>query len=141
MTKLTEINVANLSDVREAMRVALAKVEAEFGLKISIGSLKFTSESFKAELSAMIGGEDPMMLGVDPKYVQEINKFRDYKHLFKKEVTLRGTKFTIVGMKPRTSAGTMVARDNMGRLKLIPTLDVTMALNSQAAPLKITQIK
>jgi len=145
MTKLTKIDNSNLGDVREAMRVALAKVEEEFGLKINIGTIKFTAESFKVDVSAMIGSEDPMLAGVDPKYVQELNKYLDFRHLFKKEVTLHNTKFTVVGMKPRSSARTLVARDQAGRLKLIPTFEVTMAMNAgtslKADPLKITRIK
>ena len=120
MTKLTSFDKNNLGNVRAALDTALAQVEKEFGIKIKVGNIKFTAESFKASLEAMVGADDPVLAGVDPKYVQEIVKYINTKDLFKAETTIGGVKSTVVGMKPRTSGQTVVIRrSNDNSLRLV----------------------
>lgn len=120
MTKLTSFDKNNLANVRAAIDAALANVEAEFGITIKLGGIKFTAESLKASLEAMIA--DPILEGVDPKYVQEILKYRDTKDLFKQETTVGGVKCIIVGMKPRTTGRqTIIRRTSDNSLRIVET--------------------
>lgn len=121
MSKITAFTPVNLGEIREAMTEAMAKIEAEFGIKIKIGKMVYTAESLKVPVEAMVGADDPMMKGVDPKWVSELTKYRDTKDLFKKTIEGRGFKGTIVGMKPRTSGTQVVVRDAASSgLKLVP---------------------
>jgi hypothetical protein len=45
----------NLSEVRVAINVALAAVEAEYGIKIDIGNISFGADNFKCQLTAVSG--------------------------------------------------------------------------------------
>jgi hypothetical protein len=94
-------------------------VEKEFGIKIKVGGLKWTPDSFKVQIDAMTGADDATLEGVDPKYVHEIKKWVETRDLFMKTTTIGGIACTVVGMKPRSSQGTMIIRrssDNSLRL-------------------------
>lgn len=120
MSKITSFCPNNLENVRAAMTAAMAKVEAEFGISIKMGNIKYTSDSIKADLVAMIA--DPLLDGLDPKYVQEILKYRETKDLFKKETMVGGVKCTIIGIKPRTRLlGCVVRRSNDNSLRVVDT--------------------
>ena len=120
MTKLTSFDKNNLSNVRAAIDAAMANVEKEFGITIQLGSIKYTAEAIKATLEAVIA--DPILEGVDPKYVQEILKYRDTKDLYKQETTIDGVKCIIVGMKPRTTGRqTIIRRTSDNSLRIVET--------------------
>lgn len=130
MTQITSFDKNNLGNVRAAIDAALAGVEKEFGIKIQLGSMKYTAESIKATLEAMIA--DPILEGVDPKYVQEILKYRETKDLYKAETTIGGVKAIVVGIKPRTT-GTqaVIRRSGDNSLRLVPTHDVRAGLTNK----------
>ena len=108
MTKITSFAPSNLDNVRAAMAAALANVEKEFGIKLSIGKMTYTADSVSMNVGAMIA--DTLLDGLDPKYVKEITKYVNTKDLFKAETTVAGGKAIIVGMKPRTSGQQVVVR-------------------------------
>jgi hypothetical protein len=118
MSKITSFGPHNLENVRAAMAAAMAKVEEEFGISIKIGGIKYTTDSIKTDVTAMIA--DPLLEGLDPKFVQELLKYRETKDLFKKETMVGGVKCTIVGIKPRTT-GTqaVVRRSNDNSLRIV----------------------
>jgi len=130
MTNITSFTPANLTNVRAAMDAALAAVEKEFGITIQVGKITYTADSIKTTLNAMIA--DPLLAGVDPKYVQELTKYRDTQNLFKEETTIGGVKCTIVGMKPRTTGRTVVIRrSNDNSLRLVEINAVRDGLTNQ----------
>lgn len=133
MSKITSFDKSNLTNVRAAMETALAAVEKEFGIKIKVGGIKFTAESIKATLEAMVGADDPLLQGVDPKYVQELTKYRDTNNLFKEETTVGGVKCVIVGMKPRTTGTQLVVRRSSDNsLRIVETQVARKGLANQA---------
>lgn len=132
MSKITSFDKSNLSNVRAAIDAAMANVEKEFGITIQLGSIGFTAESIKASLVAMIA--DPILEGVDPKYVQEILKYRDSKDLYKEKTIVDGVECIIVGIKPRTTGTTAVIRrttDNS--LRLVKTSSARLGLLNKKA--------
>lgn len=131
MTKLTSFDKNNLANVRAAIDAALANVEKEFGITIQLGGIKYTAESIKATLEAVIA--DPLLEGLDPKYVQEILKYRDTKDLYKQETTIGGVKSIIVGMKPRTTGTqTVIRRSSDNSLRIVTTREARAGLTNQS---------
>jgi hypothetical protein len=50
MTNITKFDKTNLVTVRNAMKAALAVVEAEYGVKISLGNTTYSEEDFSSPL-------------------------------------------------------------------------------------------
>lgn len=120
MSKITAFDKSNLVNIRAAIDAAMENVEKEFGITIKLGNIKFTSESIKASIEAMIA--DPVLDGVDPKYVQEILKYRESKDLYKEKTIVGGVECVIVGIKPRTTGTTaVIRRSNDNSLRLVET--------------------
>jgi len=129
MSKITSFDKANLSNVRASIDAALSAVAKEYGLTIKLGGIKFTETSFNAALSVACGADDPMMRGVDPKVVSELQKYRDMSSLFMAKAKVLGEDYTVVGMKPRSSCLILVARQaSTGALKLVPTSQIRAGL-------------
>lgn len=129
MSKITSFSPANLGNVRSSMEAALKKVEEEFGIKLQIGKMSYTSDSIAMQVNAMTGADDPMMAGLDPKYVAELKKWANGAPYFMKETTINGVKCTVVGAKPRTRLDEMVVRRSSDNsLKVVPRAMVDKGL-------------
>jgi hypothetical protein len=110
MDKIASFSCRNLNDVKASMAAALAKVEKEFGLKIAIDNVKWTPNSFNAQLYVITGADDVMLNGVNPKHVHEIKKWNETRDLFMRKMSFDGIPCTIVGIRPRTNRGQVVIR-------------------------------
>ena len=66
----------NLPEIRADLETALAAVEKKYGIKIGLGGIKFSPDSFDVKMTVVTekasGGVDS---DVDPKWVADFNRY------------------------------------------------------------------
>jgi hypothetical protein len=89
----------NLSEVRVAINVALAAVEAEYGIKIDIGNISFGADNFKCQLTAVSGeAVSDEYSDVPAAYIRDLKRNKG-ENAFGKKVKITGQEAIIVGLK------------------------------------------
>jgi len=102
MTKqITKFDKVNLVDVRNAMKVALAALETDLGVKIDVGNISFNENSFKCGLSAILSTavSDPYLSDVPAEYIHALKKYRGYENSLLRKVSVGPVQWVIVGRK------------------------------------------
>jgi len=96
-------NGQNIDIVRDAIREALAKVEAEFGVTISTSRKAMydsTGTNFTMkDLTVVIKEESPYMKDIPADVVVELNKHADTRGKLLHKATYQGKDFVIVGRR------------------------------------------
>lgn len=109
MTQITKFDPANLKAIRTDMSEALAKIEAEYGIKISIGKISYNANEFSAKITSVINNAteetSDVPYKVDAKWKSDFLKtawqFGYSAEDFGSVVKVRGKEYYIVGGKPR----------------------------------------
>ncbi len=127
-SKLKSLDRSNIKVIRDAMQKALDRVEEMYGVKVSVGNIRFDNLSFTAKINAHI---------TDPENAKsfEENQFSQYAFMFgfkpedfNKEVTFGyGKRGTLVGFKPTSRKYPVLVRTKDGKTYRCPTSAVTMA--------------
>jgi hypothetical protein len=75
MKKLTQFDRQNLAAVRQSLNAALKSVEEEYGIKLGVGNIRFTTNMFKVSIEANITGENALPISA-PGLAPIGSKFR-----------------------------------------------------------------
>ncbi|MDD2505284.1 MAG: hypothetical protein PHF21_03300 [Bacilli bacterium] len=101
MKKITSFNKTNLAEVRKEIEAKLDELK-DLGINISLGTISFDSDSFKARLSCDIINSD--LNGINSTiYSKEFYKYfmiSQYPNAIDKEVKFGGLTYTFLGFKP-----------------------------------------
>lgn len=101
MAKVTNFTPDNLNLIRAAIDAQLAEVEKSFGIKIDIGKMTYVADSFKCQMSAVVGSkvDNPYLVDVPAELINNLTKYRDYKDALGKEITEGTKKWVVVGLR------------------------------------------
>lgn len=106
MAKITSFDKQNLSVVRAAITLALAKAGADLGIDLSIGGISYTGNTFTTKITATVAGD--ASADVDTKNTKWKADFLNQAMYygmspadFGKEITIGGVQFKIAGMRPK----------------------------------------
>ena len=109
---IKQFDKQNLAQVRVALDKALAQVQDEFGIKISVGSISFQANSFSTKLTAVVSAPTAATSEVDGNAKWQA-AFHSHARFYGfqpsdlgRSVEVGGIKYIIVGMRPK-------ARDKM----------------------------
>ena len=115
---ITSFNRSNLKALRSELDDALNKVLAKHGLSAELGNIRFGNTDFRTQLTVNVGnGEDAAT-----------NEFKKYAIRFgltgnefgKTFTDSKGTKFTIVGIKPKSHKYPILAKNARGTTYKFP---------------------
>lgn len=91
--------------IRASINSALLAVEKEFGIKLGVGNLRYTENSFKTELAAVIISTttaDPYLANVSPKYINAISKYTNTKKKLLTRIKDGNRTYVVVGVSGRS---------------------------------------
>jgi hypothetical protein len=109
MAQITEFNPVVLAAIREKMKTAMAEVEKEFGIQISMDGIKYMEQSFSVKLNAIVKSGDQPASGAkaNTKWVADFHRacisFGFTSGDLGKEGTVNGKKVRLAGMRPRAN--------------------------------------
>ncbi len=104
--QIQQFTKSNLPEIRADIAAALVAVEKKFGIKIGLGDIKFSADSFDTKMTVITekasGGID---CNVDPKWIADFNRYYLSYGLkpedLGKEFTYQGKKAKLVGSRCR----------------------------------------
>jgi len=100
--KISSFTPENLDQLRSQIEISLHDIGVKFGISLKIGGMTYTEDKVTARLSATVDRE-----GRVPEMVYNFNVYcYDYGAMpedLGKELTIDGTKYLLVGLKPRAS--------------------------------------
>jgi len=100
--KFTKFDKTNLKTFRELLAKKMAEFEAETGVKVELGSIRYNETTFSSQMSAIIANvvADPFLVDIPGKYIADLKK-RFPKDALLKEITLyegqTAAKYKVVG--------------------------------------------
>lgn len=131
----TKFNKATVRALRKELEKAVIDIEKRHDIKISFGTIRFGDDEFRCKLTANSGSAAASVsTGVDPKWITAFHrngfKFGLSSKDLGQEITVRGTKFTIVGLRPRATFKVVGQRvgSRSGRLTPLDHMEVVKAL-------------
>ena len=120
--QITSIGPTNLYYLRDQIDAAIKKVGEDHGLLLSIGNIRYTSTSFKTTLTVCVadGGTDaPVTENAKWKadFINSAAMFGFKQSDFGREFNdLTGTRYKIVGLKPRSRNALLAERISDGKV-------------------------
>lgn len=131
VTKIVKFDKQNLAFIRRDLDAALAKVGESYGIKLSIGNIKFSGETFRTQLEAAVVADGNAM-------TKEAKAFTIFAHLdgmdkswLFKEFTAGGAKHRIVGYRSRASKKPVMTKTPDGLNYVWPAESVVAYMKSQ----------
>ena len=100
----------NLTTVRAKLNAKMAEFEKETGIRISLGNITFDSSEFKGKITAkLVGGKSEEELE-KVEFQKTCNLFGFTLADYKKETTLQGRKFELIGFKPKATKNNAIMK-------------------------------
>jgi len=104
----------NLATVRTKLDAKMAEFEKETGVRISLGNISYQNDSFTSKISAkLVNGKSDSDIQRD-EFEKNCMLYGFTKTDYKKQTTMQGRSFELVGFKPR-------ARKNNAIMKCLTT--------------------
>ena len=133
MSKITNFTPATLENIRKDFTAAMAALEAKYGVKVNMGKITYSEKEFTAKLTSVIIDESSSSIAnVDPKWVSDFHRSYYAYGLTKEdlntEISIRGTKATIVGSRSRANLPIVVKFANRDGFTAIGHEEVRKAL-------------
>jgi hypothetical protein len=106
---ITSFDKSNLKNIRADIDSALKAVETKYGMKLSLGNIRFTQNDFKTSLTALVGeaassaADNSREVKWRSDYLRNSYMFTGDAPKLDTELTMRGRKFIIVGMRPKAN--------------------------------------
>ncbi len=126
MTK--EFNTIVLKQLREDLTSSLSSIEKKFGIKLSIGTIRFDSQRFSAKFSGMIvekGSENVNIKELQYKHALEqlgewfFPKIKLSVDDYGKEFTdVNGKEYTFIGIAAKRRKFPVACKDKSGKVVL-----------------------
>ena len=122
--QIEQFTQTNLPQIRAAMNKAMEAVEKEFGIKIGLGNIKFSPDSFDLKMTVVTekasGGIDS---SVDPKWVADYNRYYLSYGLqasaLGKEFDFQGKKAKLVGSRVRADKQIVIKVEGNDKFNII----------------------
>ena len=114
----------NLPEIRADINAALEAVEKKYGIKIALGNIKFSPDSFDAKMTVVTekasGGVDS---DVDPKWIADYNRYYLSYGLqasdLGKEFDFQGKKAKLVGSRVRADKQIVIKVEGNNKFNII----------------------
>lgn len=115
MTKIVKFDKLNLEFLRKDIDAALAEVAKSYGIKLSIGNIKYSNDSFRTQLEgAVLTGDGNAMTAEAKMFVSLADHDGMNKSWLFKEFTVGGVKHRIVGYRSRASKKPVMTKTDTG---------------------------
>lgn len=100
---ISKFDKKNLKELREDLEKAFAVVEEKHGIKLSMGGIKFTEDTFNVTLTSALSSNGETVLNAKWKadFVKSAMFFGMKPEDFGRQVTAHGKLYTIVGARAR----------------------------------------
>lgn len=115
---IKSFNSKNIDVVNADIRKALKSVEDKYGITIKVGKVKYSENSYNAEMNVAIGQG---LEAYRSAWIDLINLGYGYAYNLKAEdfgtkVELNGKQYTIVGIRPKARTKPLNIIDNEGKI-------------------------
>ena len=114
--KISKLDKPSIKAIRLAMDKALAEVEAQYGIKISTGNARFTSDEVTFKVKANVIDKFGTVLSKEAKAWELYASSQGLGHLSVGDtIQLQGKSFTIAGYNTRARKSPINITDSNGR--------------------------